>query len=227
MAIKEKYKIRSIDTAQCKEWLLYKHYAKRIPAIIHSFGLYTNDLILQGVCTFGTPARMLNMGYGVFDGKLSILTMELNRLVVNEGLEKNVLSYFVSESLKMLPKPICVVSYADGNKGHHGYIYQATNWIYTGITSMEKIYIDKRTNEVIHPRTIVSTYGSREAESLPEHIEISKEESGKYRYFQFLGDKRQVAEMKKNLKYQILQYPKGENDRYDASYNTNVQGLLF
>ena len=79
----------------------------------------------------------------------------------------------------------------------------------------------------IHPRTIVSTYGSREAESLPEHIEISKEESGKYRYFQFLGDKRKVAEMKKNLKYEILPYPKGENDRYDASYNTNVQGLLF
>lgn len=63
MGIKEKYIIRSIDTMQCKEWLLYKHYAKRIPAIIHSFGLYTNDLILQGVCTFGTPARMLNMGY--------------------------------------------------------------------------------------------------------------------------------------------------------------------
>ena len=33
--------------------------------------------------------------------------------------------------------------------------------------------------------------------------------------------------MKKNLKYKILPYPKGENDRYDASYNTNVQGLLF
>lgn len=227
MSIKDKYIIRSIDTAQCKEWLLYKHYAKRIPAIIYSFGLYTKDLMLQGVCTFGTPARMLNMGYGVFDGKLSIETMELNRLVVNDGMEKNVLSYFVAESLKMLPKPIVIVSYADGNKGHHGYIYQATNWIYTGITAMEKIYIDKRTNEVIHPRTIVSTYGSREAESLPEHIEISKEESGKYRYFQFLGDKRKVAEMKKNLKYQILPYPKGENERYDASYKPTIQTSLF
>jgi len=227
MAIKEKYIIKSIDSLQCKEWLLYKHYAKRIPAIIYSFGLYTNDLILQGVCTFGTPARMLNMGYGVFDGKLNIITMELNRLCVNEGLEKNVLSFFVSECLNMLPKPIVVVSYADGNKGHHGYIYQATNWIYTGITSMEKIYIDTRTNHVIHPRTIVSMYGSREIKNLPDYIEISKEDSGKYRYFKFLGDKRKVLEMKNKLKYKIMQYPKGLNNRYDASYNTKVQGLLF
>jgi hypothetical protein len=227
VGIKSKYQVRSIDSNQCKEWLLYKHYAKRIPAIIYSFGLYDADLILNGVCTFGTPARMLNMGYGVFDGKLSIETIELNRLCVNDGLEKNTLSFFVAECLRILPKPVVVVSYADGNKGHHGYIYQATNWIYTGITSMEKIYIDKRTNEVIHPRTIVSTYGSREAESLPDHIEISKEESGKYRYFQFLGDKRKVNEMKKNLKYQILPYPKGQNDRYDSGYHPTVQGQLF
>ena len=227
MAIKEKYKIRPIDSFQCKDWLLHKHYAKRIPTIVYSFGLYTTDLILQGVCTFGTPARMLNNGYGCFGGELSITTYELNRLVVNEGLEKNVLSYFVTECLKLLPKPTCIVSYADGNNGHHGYIYQATNWIYTGITSMEKIYIDKRTNDVIHPRTIVSTYGSREVDKLPEWIEVSKEESGKFRYFQFLGNKKEVTEMKAKLKYEVLPYPKGENSRYDASYKPTIQTQLF
>jgi len=226
-SIKNKYQIKSIDTEQCKEWLLYKHYAKRIPAIIYSFGLYTNDLILQGICTFGTPARMLNMGYGVFNGEIQILTCELNRLVVNENLEKNTLSFFVAGCLKMLPKPICIVSYADGNNGHHGYIYQATNWIYTGITSSEKIYINTRTNEVLHPRTVVSMFGSREVDKLPDYIQISKEESGKYRYFQFLGNKRDVLKMKKHLKYEILPYPKGENKRYDASYKPSIQTTLF
>jgi len=227
MSIKEKYKVIPIDSFQCKDWLLNKHYAKRIPAIVYSFGLYDKELILQGVCTFGTPARMLNNGYGCFGGELSITTYELNRLVVNDGLEKNTLSFFVAECLKLLPKPICIVSYADGNNGQHVYIYKATNWIYTGITSIENIYIDKRTNEVIHPRTIVSIYGSRELDKLPKHIEITKEESGKYRYFQFLGNKKQIKEMKSKLKYKILEYPKGNNKRYDSSYNPTVQARLF
>lgn len=225
--IKELYSVKSIQTEDCKEWLLYKHYAKRIPPIIYSFGLYSTDLILHGVCTFGTPARMLNMGYGVFNGEIQILTCELNRLVVNDNLEKNALSYFVSQCLKMLPTPMCVVSYADGNNGHHGYIYQATNWIYTGITSNEKIYTNTRTNEILHPRTVVGMFGSREIDSLPDYIQISKEESGKYRYFQFLGNKRDVVKMKKHLKYKILPYPKGDNIRYDSSYKTITQLSIF
>ena len=129
--------------------------------------------------------------------------------------------------MKLLPKPVCIVSYADGNNGHHGYIYQATNWIYTGVTSSEKIYINTRTNEVLHPRTVVSMFGSREVEKLPDYIEISKEESGKYRYFQFLGNKTEVKRMKKHLKYEILPYPKGNNNRYDAGYKPAVQTVLF
>ncbi len=154
-------------------------------------------------------------------------TYELNRLVINEGLEKNVLSFFVSECLKIVPKPCCVVSYADGNNGHHGYIYQATNWIYTGITASEKVYIDTRKNKIVHPRTIVEMFGSRELSVLPDWIEVSKEESGKYRYFQFLGDKRNKKLMNNHLKYEVLPYTKGENERYDAGFKPQVQGLLF
>jgi len=40
MSIKDKYTVRSIDSEQCKEWLLYKHYAHRIPPIEFSFGLW-------------------------------------------------------------------------------------------------------------------------------------------------------------------------------------------
>ena len=52
MSIKEIYKCYSIKKDLCKEWLLYKHYAKRIPSITYSFGLFKND-ILVGVLTFG------------------------------------------------------------------------------------------------------------------------------------------------------------------------------
>jgi len=221
------FKVTSIPKEQTYDWLLHKHYAKRIPSISYAFGLYDGNKQLQGVCTFGTPPRMLNSGHGCFGDALPINTYELNRLVVNGDLPKNCLSYFVSSCLKYIDKPACIVSYADASHGHHGYIYQATNWIYTGITAMEKIYIDKETGTTIHPRTVVSLFGSREEASLPKHIEVSKETSGKHRYFKFLGNKRQIKKMNDCFKYPILSYPKGDNKRYDASYQPNVQQTLF
>ena len=54
MSIKEKYTVKSIAKHLCKEWLLHKHYAKRIPSISYAFGLFDEDLI--GVMTIGKPA---------------------------------------------------------------------------------------------------------------------------------------------------------------------------
>jgi hypothetical protein len=49
----------------------------------------------------------------------------------------------------------------------------------------------------------------------------------KNRYIYLPGDKRQVKDMRSKLKYPILPYPKGDNQRYDASYNPDVQLALF
>ena len=54
MSIKSKYKVKSIQKYLCKEWLLHKHYAKRIPSISYAFGLFDTDLI--GILTIGKPA---------------------------------------------------------------------------------------------------------------------------------------------------------------------------
>jgi hypothetical protein len=219
-------KVVSIPHEQTHEWLLKNHYAHRIPSISYSFGLYDNN-ILVGVCTYGSPCRMLNNGYGIFNNKLQVTTLELNRLVINECLPKNTLSYFVSQTFKKIEIPACLISYADSNAGHHGYIYQATNWIYTGITQKEAIYFNKRTNEIMHPRTVVGMFGTRESDKLPDWIEISKEAGGKYRYVHFIGNKGDIKKMNLLMVYPILPYPKGDNQRYDASYEPSTQGILL
>lgn len=225
--ISEKYSVMSIDKTQYSEWLKYKHYAKRIPQVSFAFGLFNQENELIGCCTFGLPCRMMNDGYCIFNNQYSVKTMELNRLVVNENLDKNALSYFVSQCLKQLPRPMCIVSYADENFGHHGYIYQATNWIYTGISKSESTYFDINTNKQVHPRTIVSTYGSRNINSLPDNIIVGKELGGKHRYFMFIGTKSEIKNMKKHFKYTIKPYPKGNNTRYDASFVPEIQEILF
>lgn len=227
MSIKEKYTIKSIDSSVCKEWCLKKHYAKRIPPIEYSFGLFNSENILQGVVTFGTPVSSPLRNLWNNEYKL----MELNRLIINEGLEKNILSFFVSNSLKFMPKPLVIVSYADTSHNHHGYIYQATNFIYTGLSAKFNDYYIKG-KEHLHNGTIMDM--SRGQENRVQWLRdkfgddlITIERPRKHRYFMFLGNKKDRAKMLQMLPYKIEPYPKGDNIRYDASYNPTIQTTLF
>ena len=42
----------------------------------------------------------------------------------------------------------------------------------------------------------------------------------------FLGSKKEKKEMAKKLHFGIFPYPKGDNQRYDASYEPTTQGVL-
>ena len=75
------YFVMPIKSEETESWLLYKHYAKRIPSISLSFGLYENKELI-GVCTFGMTPNYIEMkSWEPFQ------ILELNRLVVNEGLK--------------------------------------------------------------------------------------------------------------------------------------------
>ena len=189
---------------------------------------------LQGVCTFGIPASH-DLIVGSMGEEYTDRFLELNRLCVNDGLPRNALSFFVSQCLKMLPRPMVVISYADSGMRHHGYIYQATNWIYTGMSNKHtEFLIEGMENK--HGRHLtdgakielgMSMYDAL-VEMYGEGRVKTKERTRKYRYFQFLGDKRQKRKMRKDLKFPVInEYPKGDNERYDASYETSPCGVLF
>jgi len=214
----------TIDKKLTYEWLEHKHYAHRLPAVItNSFGLFL-DGKLEGVCTYSPPPRMYNNGDNLFKNDLKVKTIELNRLCINEGLPKNILSYFVSGTFKLLKNSLsqlCLVSYADSNQNHHGYIYQATNWIYTGLTISRDIVYDESGTEV-HTRTIGHRLGSSSREMLEQNNFVYVKQKGKHRYFQFIGSKTQLKTMRKNFKFEALPYPKGDNQRYDSSYQVKT-----
>jgi hypothetical protein len=212
----DKYQVKSIDTYLTKEWLLKKHYAKRIPSISYAFGLFT-DNILVGIMTIGKPASN-PLCIGVCGENYAKYVYELNRLCVNEGLEKNVLSYFLSKCFKLIKDNLIIISYADTSQGHHGYIYQATNWIYTGLSAKrtERYDID---NPNRHSKSVTENKNSNYQDL---HV---RERPQKHRYIYFLG--KMKKEFIKSLKYDILQYPKGDNKRYDASYSPTLQTQLF
>lgn len=215
------------DKHKWNAWITKKHYAKRVPIILKCFGLYKkDDNELLGVCSFGPPPRMLNSGYGCFNS-LELQGFELNRLCIIDDHEKNLLSFFVSSCLSEMKKlfgQCFIVSYADIDMNHHGYIYQSTNWLYTGKIKGDKKY-KLKSGKVIHGRSLVQKTGSRAKDTLNDEIEIIIEK-GKYRYFYFLGSARQCKYMKKDFKYKVLDYPKGANKRYDSSYKPKNNTLF-
>lgn len=236
MPIKDKYRVLPIPSKETHEWLLKKHYAHRIPSISYAFGIYEQN-ILRGIVSYGRPMAH-TLIKNSFRGEYQDKFLELNRLVVDDGHEKNMLSFFVSESLAMLPKPMVIVSYADSSQNHHGYIYQATNWIYTGLSAKFQDYMIKG-YEHLHSSSIMDKVGRSDGRSGHiSKVKLLKEKYGeanvymvdrarKHRYFYLLGDKREIKKMKSLLKYPILPYPKGDNIRYDASYKVPQTPKLF
>lgn len=227
MSVKDKYLVRSIPSFHCREWALYKHYAKRMPPIEYAFGLFDSSNTLCGIVTYSTPVSSNLREIFLNEFKL----MELNRLCVNDGLEKNALSFFVSHSLSYLPKPCAIVSYADTSYNHQGYIYQATNFIYTGLSAKRTDWKIKGM-EHLHGATIADMSRGKEnradymREKFGEDFYL-EDRARKHRYFMFLGNRKQVKRMNELLPYPKEPYPKGDNIRYDASYRPITQSTLF
>jgi hypothetical protein len=208
-------------------WLMQKHYAKRLCPISYAFGAF-NDGVLIGVVTYGTPASS-PLRDGVCGKQYSESVIELNRLCCDNS--KNVASELVGKSLRLLPKPKIVVSYADTEQGHVGYVYQATNFIYTGLSAKRTDWKLKG-QEHLHGATVADMSRGQEnrAEWMREKFGDDfylEDRARKHRYIYFCGTKNQKEKMRNALMYPVCDYPKGESKRYDAGGMVQTQSVMF
>lgn len=202
-------KILPIKPEEASPWILQKHYARRLPSISFAFGLYEENC-LKGIITYGVPASPF-LCVGVCGETYKDLVLELNRLCLLEN-KKNEASFLVANSLKLLPKPTIVVSYADTAMGHVGYVYQACNFLFTGTT---KERTDMAAEDGKH---------SRHNKGDP-NIRINR--SAKHRYVYFCGSKKDKKTLKNALRYKTEPYPKGTPSNYDSGGLVPTQNLLF
>lgn len=223
------FSVRSIDFQDTKEWLLKKHYLKRLTSCTYCFGLFEKK-ILVGIMTFGNAVPN-TMKKSLFGEKYMSIVYELNRLCTNDNLPKNSNSYFIGQVFKLLPKPLIIVSYADCENGHTGYIYQATNFLYTGKSHTQKDWKIKG-KEHIHSRTLMDEFAFTE-----DRVSKLKEKYGdklyqverkaKNRYVYVLADKRTKKQIMNSKLFNIYPYPKGDNKNYDTSYKPTIQIKLI
>tara|TARA_R100001591_G_scaffold85668_1_gene91984 strand:+ start:830 stop:1429 length:600 start_codon:yes stop_codon:yes gene_type:complete len=185
------YSVKQIEYKDTKHLILNVHYAKRMPSISFAYGLFEYDNFV-GLVSYGTPASP-SLCKGIMGEEYKSYVLELNRLVLVNN-KKNEASYLVSQSLKLLPKPRCIVSYADTQQGHAGCIYQASNFLFTGTT---KARTDMAGKDGKHSRHHLGDRTNRVFRS------------AKHRYVTFIGDKKQKKKYLNLLNYPIIkEYPK-------------------
>jgi hypothetical protein len=219
--------VRPIPTSETEPWLLMKHYAKRMCPISYAFGVYRKSELI-GVVTYGTPVSS-TLRKGVCGDEWEQNVLELNRLCCENS--ENIASILVGRSLRMLPKPSIIVSYADLSQGHVGYVYQATNFIYTGLSAKRTDW-KVRGKEHLHSATI-----SDESRGMENRSKWMREKYGddfyledrprKHRYVYFCCTNKSKTKFLESLKYSIQSYPKGESKRYDSSSTIITQTSLF
>jgi len=200
--------VDKITRNQCAPFILGIHYAKRWPSISYAFGLF-DDGELIGVVTYGTPpSAPLKRGIAGDEYKHQVL--ELNRLCLKYN-RKNEASMLVGRSLKNLPECI-VVSYADTEQGHKGYVYQACNFLYCGLSAKRTDWKVKG-KEHLHGQTIADEF-----RGVKDRAAAMREKYGsdfylhprprKHRYLYLVGSKKFKKIVKAKIKYNFKEYPK-------------------
>lgn len=203
------YQVKPVTRDDCSPFILEKHYAKRWPSISYAYGLF-RDLDLVGVVTYGTPpSSSLRKGIAGDDYKQYVL--ELNRLCLSDNL-KNEASMLVGRSLRMLSNNQIIVSFADTEQSHVGYVYQACNFFYCGLSAKRTDWKVKGM-EHLHGYTIADQF-----RGVKNRAQAMREKYGdrfylhprprKHRYVYFVGDKKFKTKAKSALKYKIQPYPK-------------------
>lgn len=216
------YKVKHVSRKDCEEYLLHIHYAKRWPMMSYAFGLFYKEE-LCGVITYGETTSMplrVNIAGPAFEHHI----IELSRLCLKHN-RKNEASFLVGRSIKLLPKNKIIVSFADTGQEHTGCVYQATNFIYTGL-SLAHRQVKLRGRENAHELTIL-----REFKGQPNILKCLREKYGdkiyhewttrKHRYIYFHGDRKFKKAARAALKHKARPFPKRTDtiEELDASFS--------
>jgi len=228
---KEKVYLRQINKNVAKEIVVKNHYTHKWSLCQVAYGVFyktdeenlhfegTDDKLI-GCVIYGQPVG--RSAAASLSDNLSIdEVFELTRLFIFDGYGRNIESYCISQSFKLLnqefPRIKAVISYADGEQGHKGVIYQATGFLYQGNSSLAlmpnySLSLKGPPNyEWMHSRSVTSKWGSSNVDHLKRCIGKTfwrKKESTKHRYIIFIGNRVEKKKLTKSLKHPILPYPK-------------------
>lgn len=181
------------------------HYAKTVPSASYAYNVYNDKQEWCGTIVYGGGAcKNIAKALGMRNGEV----YELVRVALNG--KQPCTSECVAASLRQLhkdaPQLKLIVSYADADQNHYGTIYQATNWIYLGLTDVGDrsafIVFGKR----MHRKSCYARGWVQSEEWLRKNVDPNAKAlitKGKRKYI-FVFDKK----LRKEWQKKALPYPK-------------------
>ena len=168
--------VRGADRKDAERLVLANHYAHSLPSGKTHVYAGRGAIVMFSIPANRFAARVLLGRNGD--------VWELTRLWAPDGHEKNLLTWAISRAVRALrrdePTVEAIVSYADPNVGHEGFVYRAASWVYCGRSEESRYY--RKAGQVVARRKFHS--GDRHLNKA-EILALGYEElklPGKHRY---------------------------------------------
>ena len=197
-------RIAPVPISVAKTLLVQNHYLHSLPGGTRLvFGVFVGTRLL-GAMTFGVgPSNVHCLVDGAIADDCSVLT----RLWLSDELPPNSESRVLGVVMRALRRHTNIkflVSYADPSQGHLGIIYQATNWICTGLSNAVPLY-DLGDGVARHSRSVSHAFGTHSLKHFERHGMQVKlvPQTQKHRYVYFLD-----STWRPRLQSEALPYPK-------------------
>jgi hypothetical protein len=205
MTLSDNYTIERISYQMAQEVVIAKHYLHRKAPCTFAFGMFDGAGQIVGVVIYGVPASSTLLK-GICGAEEAQNVYELTRLWVDDSVPRNGESWLIGATLKQLDREI-VVSYADSSQEHIGFVYQATNFLYTGLSARFKDPKVKGLENQHHATYANGLTNKQVVEKYGDRV-YWVERPRKHRYIIFNASKTRRKQLLKKLRYKILPYPK-------------------
>ena len=201
----DNWSVREVDRKRAMSLIIENHYLHRRAPCSIAFGLFDETDRLRGVVMYGVPASPFPRR-GIAGNQNESIVGELTRLWCDDETPKNAESFLIGNSIRKQPFEI-LLSFAEVDQGHRGVVYQATNWIYTGLSAKHVQWeIDGKTG---HSRHMFDQWGGVKGakEALGDNMKRT-ERPRKHRYVFINAKGRRRKELTAAIKYATMPYPK-------------------
>ena len=207
MSLKDTYTIKPISYKEAMDIVVANHYLHRRAPCSKAYGLIDKDNNIKGVVVYGVPPSSTLLK-GVCGEEEKHNVYELTRLWIDDSVAKNGESYLIGNTIKLLDKEI-IVSFSETKQGHRGVVYQASNFIYCGLSSKFK---DPKVKGLEHQHHATYAHGltNKQVEEkfgVDNVYYVDRPRKHRYIYFNATSKKRK-NELISKLRYKVQPYPK-------------------
>lgn len=204
--IKDKYYIQRISYQDAMQIVVKYHYLHRPAPCSMAFGLFEKGSgLLVGCITYGVSSSSTLLK-GICGEDEMHNVYELTRLWIKDGTPKNSESSLIGNTLKKLDKEI-IVSFSEKERGHSGIVYQATNFLYCGLSAKFKDPVVEGLENQHHATFAHGMSNEQIREKFGDRVKwVDRPRKHRYVYFNARGGRKR--ELISKLRYPILPYPK-------------------